>query len=84
MRIISGGTNKNIMLINVYGGLRVAVNEMKNRRKVKDRRDNNYKQDLLFPCNRRNRPDRRLNSISVEFIPLDSFYLFRKYLTNDF
>jgi hypothetical protein len=57
---------------------------MKNRRKAKDRRGNNYKQELSFPCNRRYRPDRRLNSISAEFIPLDSFYLFRNYWTGNF
>jgi len=45
---------------------------MKNRRKTVDRRANNYKQDLLFGCNRRYRADRRLNSIEVEWISIDS------------
>ena len=45
---------------------------MKNRRKTVDRRANNHKQDLQFGCNRRYRADRRLNSIEVEWIPIDS------------
>jgi hypothetical protein len=45
---------------------------MNNRRKTVDRRANNHKQDLLFGCNRRYRADRRLNSIEVEWIPIDS------------
>jgi hypothetical protein len=45
---------------------------MKNRRKTVDRRANNHMQDLRFGCNRRYRADRRLNSIEVEWIPIDS------------
>lgn len=45
---------------------------MKNRRKTVDRRSNNYQQDRMFGCNRRYRADRRLNSIKVEWIPIDS------------
>ncbi|HYQ71169.1 MAG TPA: hypothetical protein VET88_04475 [Gammaproteobacteria bacterium] len=45
---------------------------MQNRRKIPDRRANNHKQDLLFGCNRRYRADRRLNSIHVEWIPIDT------------
>lgn len=45
---------------------------MQNRRKTPDRRANNYKQDLLFGCNRRYRADRRLNSIQVEWIATDN------------
>jgi hypothetical protein len=45
---------------------------MKNRRKTVDRRANDYKQDRLFGCNRRYRADRRLNSIKVEWIPIDN------------
>lgn len=45
---------------------------MNNRRKCVDRRANNYRQELTFGCNRRYRADRRLNSIEVEWIPIDS------------
>jgi hypothetical protein len=45
---------------------------MNNRRKTIDRRANNYSQDLQFGCNRRYRADRRLNSIELEWIPIDS------------
>ena len=45
---------------------------MKNRRKTVDRRANNYKQDLLFGCNRRYRADRRLNSIRAEWISIEN------------
>jgi hypothetical protein len=45
---------------------------MKNRRKTVDRRANNHQQDRLFGCNRRYRPDRRLNSIQVEWIAIDN------------
>jgi hypothetical protein len=45
---------------------------MKNRRKITDRRANNYKQDLQFGCNRRYRADRRLNSIQAEWISLEN------------
>ena len=45
----------------------------KDRRKVKDRRANNLKQDQEFPRNRRYRPCRRLNNISVEPVTLETF-----------
>ncbi len=45
---------------------------MLNRRKTVDRRANNYKQDILFGCNRRYRADRRLNSIQAEWIALEN------------
>jgi hypothetical protein len=43
---------------------------MKERRKTTDRRNNDLKQDLLLTCNRRIRPDRRLNNISAEWISM--------------
>lgn len=43
---------------------------MNDRRQVDDRRGNNYEQERLFPANRRHRPDRRLNSIAAEWIPM--------------
>jgi hypothetical protein len=42
---------------------------MNERRKTKDRRTGSQKRGLAR--NRRNRPDRRLNSIAVEWIPLE-------------
>ena len=45
---------------------------LRNRRKTQDRRANNHRLDRLFGCNRRYRADRRLNSIQVEWIPIDS------------
>ena len=48
---------------------------MKNRRKTVDRRANNHQQDSMFSCNRRYRADRRLNSIKVEWIPIDNIML---------
>jgi hypothetical protein len=45
----------------------------KDRRKVQDRRANNLKQDQAFPHNRRYRPCRRLNNISVEEVDVDTF-----------
>jgi len=43
------------------------------RRKTKDRRANDLKQDQAFPHNRRYRPCRRLNSISVKEVHMDTF-----------
>jgi hypothetical protein len=43
---------------------------MKNRRKTIERRANDQQQDRLFKCNRRTQPDRRLNNIKVEWIPI--------------
>jgi hypothetical protein len=43
------------------------------RRKTKDRRANDLKKDQAFPHNRRYRPCRRLNNISVEPVTLDTF-----------
>jgi hypothetical protein len=45
----------------------------KDRRKVLDRRANNLKKDQGFPRNRRYRPCRRLNNISVEPVTLETF-----------
>ena len=44
-----------------------------NRRKTQDRRANDLKKDQEFPCNRRHRPCRRLNNISVEEVHIDTF-----------
>ena len=44
---------------------------MKERRNTSDRRGGESKKDSLHKCNRRFRPDRRLNSIQVEWIPID-------------
>ena len=44
---------------------------MRERRKVQDRRAYNSKQDQAFPYNRRVRPCRRLNNISVKWYPFD-------------
>ncbi len=49
------------------------MNTMTCRRKVKDRRANDLKQDQAFPYNRRYRPCRRLNNISVGEIHVDTF-----------
>jgi hypothetical protein len=43
------------------------------KRKIKDRRANDLKQDQAFPCNRRFRPCRRLNNISVGEVHMDTF-----------
>jgi len=45
---------------------------MKDRRKGKDRRANNWKQDQAYQSNRRIRPCRRLDSISAEWVPMDA------------
>lgn len=44
----------------------------KNKRKVTDRRGHNLKQDQAFSCNRRFRPCRRLNSITAEWVPMET------------
>lgn len=44
---------------------------MKDRRKTVDRRSNNVNLEKAHPINRRRYPDRRLNSIHVEWIPLE-------------
>jgi hypothetical protein len=46
--------------------------QVHDRRKVKDRRANILKQDQAYKCNRRIRPCRRLNNISVKWIPMDA------------
>jgi len=43
---------------------------MEDRRKVSDRRSYNTKQEQAFPRNRRRFPDRRLNNISAEWVPM--------------
>ena len=52
--------------------LKVWLIEMKNKRKVTDRRTHNLKQDQEYRCNRRVCPCRRLNNISAEWIPMDA------------
>jgi hypothetical protein len=44
---------------------------MNERRKTIERRGYNQQQDRLFKCNRRVQPDRRLNNIKVEWIPIN-------------
>jgi len=46
---------------------------MKERRKTADRRNRNEVREMTR--NRRHRPDRRLNSIAVEWIPLEVVHL---------
>ena len=48
---------------------------MKERRKTTDRRANDYRQDSQYRCNRRIRPDRRLNNIVIEWIPMEHILL---------
>jgi hypothetical protein len=43
---------------------------MNERRNTTERRGNDLQQDRLFKCNRRIQPDRRLNNIKVELIPI--------------
>ena len=43
---------------------------MKERRKKADRRDNDLVRERTVFCNRRRFPDRRLNSILAEWIPM--------------
>ncbi|MEN8206290.1 MAG: hypothetical protein ABFS24_09780 [Pseudomonadota bacterium] len=44
---------------------------MNDRRQMTERRGNDQRQDRLFMCNRRAQPDRRLNNIKVEWIPIN-------------
>jgi len=48
---------------------------MRERRKDTDRRANDCRQDQLYRCNRRIRPDRRLNNIVTEWIPMEHILL---------
>jgi hypothetical protein len=41
------------------------------KRNNKDRRSGSIERERLFPCDRRRMPDRRLNNISVEWIPAE-------------
>jgi hypothetical protein len=43
---------------------------MDDRRKLTDRRSFNTQQEKAYPNNRRRFPDRRLNNIAVEWVPL--------------
>ena len=43
---------------------------MSDRRNTTERRANDQQQDRLFKCNGRIQPDRRLNNILVEWIPI--------------
>jgi len=52
-------------------GQKTGVSEIKERRKVKDRRAYNQEKDQAYPYNRRIRPCRRLNNISVRWHPSD-------------
>ena len=55
---------------------RVMSNTLRKRniqRSTKDRRANNLKKDQAFSCNRRFRPCRRLNNISVGEVHMDTF-----------
>ena len=45
---------------------------MNDKREIKDRRANNLTQDQTYPYNRRTRPCRRLDSISVKWIAPDN------------
>ncbi len=41
-------------------------------RRIKlDRRSGSIEKERLFPCDRRRMPDRRLNNIAVEWIPIE-------------
>ncbi len=51
---------------------------MKDRRKKTDRRLYGREQDRIDRCNRRMSPDRRLNNIRVEWIPLNHIHLHPK------
>ena len=53
----------------------IAGDEMRERREKIDRRANDHQQDRLFKCNRRIRPDRRLNNIAIEWIPMEHIML---------
>ena len=41
------------------------------RRHTQDRRSGNIERERLFPYDRRKQPDRRLNNISLEWIPAE-------------
>lgn len=41
-------------------------------RKIKDRRSNDQKRENEYECNRRYSPDRRLNNISVVWVPMEN------------
>jgi hypothetical protein len=43
---------------------------MNEKRITTERRTDNLQQERLFTCNRRMQPDRRLNNIKVEWIPV--------------
>ncbi|MGD2138045.1 MAG: hypothetical protein PVJ66_05670 [Gammaproteobacteria bacterium] len=47
----------------------------KDRRTTRDRRINDHRKERSFRCNRRHRPDRRLNSIITEWIPMEHISL---------
>jgi len=47
---------------------------MRDRRKLTDRRSFDTKEEQTYPRNRRRFPDRRLNSISAEWVPLEHVY----------
>jgi hypothetical protein len=47
---------------------------MEDRRKSPDRRSFNAKQEQACSNNRRRFPDRRLNNISAEWVPLDQVH----------
>jgi len=48
---------------------------MNERRKPQDRRHNDLESERKGKCSRRISPDRRLNSISAEWIPINHIYL---------
>jgi len=48
---------------------------VKERRKSRDRRTYDQTRDRTGKCNRRTSPDRRLNNISVEWIPINHIHL---------
>ena len=52
-------------------GCNYLVGDMKNRRKITDRRSYDPEHNRNGTCNRRRFPDRRLNNILVEWIPLE-------------
>ena len=51
------------------------VTAMQERRKKADRRTSDKTQDRIDKCNRRISPDRRLNNISVEWIPFNHIHI---------
>jgi|GEM_PF-3411357 len=52
------------------------MKKARNRRKIHDRRVNDHRKEQSYQCNRRHRPDRRLNSIVIEWIPLEHIGLY--------